>query len=179
MANHCPGRPRQAYPPRWRDLLQPRSHVNAIAEHALAVIDDLSQVDADAHAHASFFRQLGIGSSPLLLHRHGGSCCGADGGKDSQQAVAGSIDQAPLIVADNAADCGQVLLQCAVYRCFVLVNQAAELDDIRMQHGQQGSLWMVARARHGCRGYHQTGEKPTIYQQRSRPSADFAGRQTS
>ena len=89
---------------RFGELLQPRSHVYALAVDIFAVDDDVAEIDPNAETDPLFFRSTG-----LLLFRHflnsgGARYCIDDAGKLAQGAVAHKLDDATMVFSEKRLD---------------------------------------------------------------------------
>ena len=89
---------------RLRDLLQPRRHVDAVAEQVAAVNHHVAKIEANAELHAPFRREIGVSPFQIALDRdrcpdrlHGALELG-------DQAVAGRAEDAPPMLVHEARD---------------------------------------------------------------------------
>jgi len=95
---------RQAHPARWRDLLQSRGYVDAVAENVVTIDDDVAFVHADAQDEPTI---LGLGlvatsHCALQFHRE---LDGVDHARElDQQAVSGRLDQPAAMLGDLRVD---------------------------------------------------------------------------
>ena len=84
-----------------RDALEPRRNVDAVAVDPGFVVDNITQIDADAELHAARRRH------PFVARRHDGldldrALGRADHARElGQDAVAGGVDDAAAVVANQ------------------------------------------------------------------------------
>lgn len=100
-------------PPGLGDALQPRRDVDPVAVDARVVVDDVPQVDADAEQHAAGLGDVGVARRHhrLDLDRALG---GADHAREfGEDPVAGGVDDATAVTADQRQDRRLVALQVA------------------------------------------------------------------
>ncbi len=82
--------------PGWRDALQARGDVDAVAHQvAVALLDDVAEMDADAELDAAIRRHAGIALDHGVLHLDG-AAHGVDHAAElDERPVAGALDTRP------------------------------------------------------------------------------------
>ena len=93
-----------AMPPGCGDALEPRRHVDAVAEDVVALDDDVAEIDADAEFDAAVLRHVGVALAHPALDFGGAGDRVHDARELHQHAVAGQLDDAPLMLGDLGVD---------------------------------------------------------------------------
>ena len=91
-------------PPGSAKSFEPGRDVDAVAKDVAILDDDVALVDADAELDAALRWQRGIAFGHCRLHFGRASERVDDAGKLDQQAVAGGLDDAALMVGDLGID---------------------------------------------------------------------------
>ena len=78
----------------------PRGDVDAVAIEVVALDDHVAEIDADAQFDAAVRRDTGVPLGHRLLHRDRAAHRIDDAGKFHQQAVAGGLDDAAVVLGD-------------------------------------------------------------------------------
>ncbi len=128
-------RGRDAYAARRRQTFEPRCDVDAVAEQVVAVDDDVAEIDAHAELHAAVLGHVLVCFRNEVLNGER-AAHGLDGACElGDEAVAGSAEDAALMVADGLADDVAVGRQRADGSFLVLAHQPAVVGDIRRKNG--------------------------------------------
>ena len=123
-----------------RDPLEPRRDVDAVAIDPGLVVDDVTQVDADAEPHAA---RLG---HRLVARRHDGldldrALGRVDHARElGQDAVAGGVDDAAAVAADQRQDHRLVRLEVVDRRGLVLAHEPAVAGDVGGKNGGEPAI---------------------------------------
>jgi hypothetical protein len=114
---------------------QPRRDVDAVAVDPGLVVDHISQVETDAKPHAATLghRLVALGHHGLDLDRALGGA--DDAGKLGQDTVAGGVDDAPPVPADQRQDHALMGLEVAHGGGLVLVHEPAVARDVGGENG--------------------------------------------
>ncbi len=120
-----------------RDALQTRGDVDAVAHQvAVAFLDYVAQMDADAELDAAILRHAGIALDHAVLHLDG-AAHGIDHTAElDQRPIPGALDHAPVVHGDGRID--QVAAQCPQPRqgaIFVRASEPAVPDHVGGQDG--------------------------------------------
>ena len=85
--------------------LQSRGDIDAVAHQiAVALLDDIAQMNADAELDAALGRQAGVALGHAVLHLDG-AAHGVDHAAElDENAVAGALDDAPVMRGDGGID---------------------------------------------------------------------------
>ncbi len=78
----------------------PRGDVDAVAVEVVGLDDHVAEIDADAQFDAVVRRDTGVSLGHRLLHRDRAAHRIDDAGKFDQQAVAGGLDDAAMVLGD-------------------------------------------------------------------------------
>ena len=107
---------------RLRDAFQPRSDVDAVAHQvAVALFDDIAQMDADTELDAPLGRQPSIALDHAALHLDGAAHGIDHAAKFDKRAIACPLDDAAVMHGDGRID--QVASECPQSRqCAILVG---------------------------------------------------------
>src|SRR5262249_9421786 len=95
-------RPRDAEAAGLGQALQPRRNIDSIAVDALALDDDISQVDADTKLHTALHGQRGVPGFELVLDGDGALYRFDHAGKLRQQVVPWGVHDAPPVLLDES-----------------------------------------------------------------------------
>jgi hypothetical protein len=113
------------------ERLDPRRHVDAVAEHVALVDHDVAEVDADAKADALALRQIGVAIFHPLLHHDGAAHGIDDRGEFDQHAVAGGLENASAVLVDQRIDqLAPVALENAEGLFLIRTHHSRIADDI-------------------------------------------------
>ena len=117
------------------DALQPRGDIDAVAHQvAVALLDDVAEMDADAELDAALRRHAGIALDHAVLHLDG-AAHGVDHAAElDEAAVAGALDDATMMHGDRGID--QIAAQRPQPRQGAILVRAGEpavADDVRRQ----------------------------------------------
>ncbi len=117
---------------RRADALQPRGDVDAVAHQvAVALLDDVAQMNADAELDAALGRQSGVALDEAVLHLDRAAHRVDHAAKLDQAPVAGALDDPPAMGGDGGVD--QVASQAPKARegaILVRSREPAIADDI-------------------------------------------------
>ena len=117
---------------RLGDPLQSRRDIDAVAHQvAVALLDDVAEVDADAEFDAALGRQAGVALDHAVLHFDRATHGVDDAAKLGENAVAGALDHPPVVHGDGGID--EVAAQRPQARqraVFVGAGETAEADDV-------------------------------------------------
>ena len=98
-------RPRQTNPARLAHALEPRGDIDAVAHQvAVALLDDVAQMNADAELDAALRRQAGVAFDEAALHLDGAAHSVDHATELDQASVAGALDDAPAMRGDGGID---------------------------------------------------------------------------
>jgi hypothetical protein len=126
----------QADTARLANALKPRGDIDAVAHKiAVALLDHIAEMDADAEFDAAFGRQAGIALDQTVLHLDGATHGIDNAAKLNETAVAGSLDDAPVMRVDGGIN--QIAPQPPEPRqraILVRSRKTAVSDDIRDQN---------------------------------------------
>ena len=87
------------------DPFQPRGDIDAVAHKiAVALLDDIAQMDADAELDAALGRQAGVALDHAVLHFDGAAHGVDDAAELDEAAVAGALDHAAVVHGDGRID---------------------------------------------------------------------------
>ena len=124
---------------RLRDAFQPRSDVDAVTHQvAVALLDHIAEMDADAELDAPFGRQSGVALDHAVLHLDGAAHGVDHATKFDKRAIACPLHDAAVMHGDGRID--QVATQrsqprqCAI---FISTGEPAVSDHIRRQDGRE------------------------------------------
>ena len=131
-------RARDADAARLGELLQARGHVHAIAEDVVVLADHVAEVDADAKADLALRRHVAVAPRHALLDldraRHGIR----DARELDQHAVAGGLDQPPLVLGDRRVDQLETMgLETRERARLIGFHQAAVADHVGGEDGRE------------------------------------------
>ena len=118
------------------DAFQSRGDIDAVAHQvAVALLDDVAEMNADAELDAALGRQAGVALDQALLH-FDGAAHGVDHAAElDENAVAGALDDAPMVRVDGGID--QIAAQPPEPRQGAILVRAGEpavADHIRDQN---------------------------------------------
>jgi hypothetical protein len=125
---------------RGRKRLEPRRNVDAVTVDPGLVVDDVTEVDADAEQHPAILGHILVARrhSGLDLDRTRGRADHA--GKLGEDAVARRVDYAATVAAHQGQDHGLVGLEVADRGGLVLAHEPAVAGDVRGQKGGEPAL---------------------------------------
>jgi hypothetical protein len=120
--------------------LQPRRDVDPVTVDPAFVVDHISQIDPDAKQHAAILGHplVALGHHGLDLDRTLGGA--DDAGKLSQYAVAGGVDDAPTVPADQGQDHALMGLEVPHGGGLVSMHEPAVAGDIGGENGGEPTL---------------------------------------
>ena len=93
---------RDADPARLGERFQPRRDIDAVAVDVAVLDDDVARIDADAELDALVLRGRGVARRHALLHRDRAGDGFDDARELDEDAVAGGLDDAALVLGDLA-----------------------------------------------------------------------------
>ena len=132
---------------RLGDALKPRGDIDAVAHQiAVGLLDDVAEMNADAELDAALRRQAGIALDHAVLHFDRASHRVDHAAKLDEAAVAGALDDAPMMRGDGGID--QIAAQPPQPRqraILVRAREPAVADDVRDQNRRD-----FARFPHGA-----------------------------
>ena len=118
------------------DALQPRGDIDAVAHQiAVALLDDVAEMNADAKFDALVRRHAGVALDHGVLHFDRAAHRVDDAAELDDAAVAGALDDAAMMHGDRGID--QIAAQRAQSRqgaIFVRAREPAVADHIRDQN---------------------------------------------
>ena len=120
---------------RFRDSLQPRSDVDAVAEDSIIVVDNVTEVDADTKLHTPLGLDCGIAFDHLPLNGDCAFDCVQHTGELGQYAVSGRIDDTSAKLANHRQHDRLMALEVAHRPRFVRTHQGAIAGDVCGQDG--------------------------------------------
>ena len=120
---------------RFRDSLQPRSDVDAIAEDSIIIVDNVSEVDADTKLHTPLGLDCGIAFDHLPLNGDCAFDCVQHTGELGQHAVSSGINDTSAQLAYHRQHNRLMALKVAHRARFVRAHQGAIAGDICGQDG--------------------------------------------
>jgi hypothetical protein len=132
---------RDADPARLGDPLQPRRDVDAVAVNVAVFDDHIARVDADAELDALVLGGCIVPRRHLPLQRDGAGDRFDDAREFDQDSIAGSLDDASLVLGDLRVD--QIAAQRPEARQgagLVPFHQAAVSHDVGRQNGREPAL---------------------------------------
>ena len=139
---------RQTDRPRLGDALKPCGDIHSVAhEIAIALLDHIAEMNADAKIDALIGRQAGIALGHAVLHFYRTTHSLDDAAEFDQGAVAGPLDDAPVMQGDGWID--QIAAQRAQPRqgaILVCTGEPAVADDVGRQNRRDFSR--LAHAAH-------------------------------
>src|SRR5271165_1288762 len=140
------------------DPLQPRRDIDAISHQiAVALLDDVAEMNADAKLDATLRRQAGVAFDETVLHLDR-AAHGVDHAAElNKRAVAGALDDAPVVRVDRGID--QIAAQPAEPRqraILVGAGEPAVTDDVRDQDRRD-----FPHSRHGAPSRARLAQMPT------------------
>ena len=87
------------------DPFQPRGDVDAVAHQiAVALLDDVAEMNADAEFDAAIGRHAGVALDHRVLHFDGAAHRVDHAAELDERAVAGALDDAPVMDRDGRVD---------------------------------------------------------------------------
>jgi len=132
----------------FRNTLQARGDVDAVAENVAVVEDDISDVNTDAKFNSDVLRNVSVLSGHSALDFGGAPRRVYGAGEFDQHAVAGGLDDAASMLGDRRIE--KRLPQCLELReraFLVTTHQTAVAGNIRRQHSRQPSFHPPASQR--------------------------------
>ncbi len=125
--------------PRLRNTLEPRGDIDPVAhEVAVALLDDVAEMDADAELDAPLGRHAGVSLDQSVLHLDRAADRVDHAAELDNRAVAGAFDDAAVMSGDGGVD--QVAAQAPEPRerpVFVGAGETAISDDISNQDSRE------------------------------------------
>ena len=107
------------------DAFQPRGDIDAVAHQiAVALLDHIAQMDADAELDAALGRKAGVALDHAVLHLDGAAHGVDHAAEFDENAVAGALDHAAVMHGDGRVD--QVAAQRAQPRQRAILIGARE-----------------------------------------------------
>ena len=120
---------------RLGDTLQPRGDIDAVAHQiAVALLDDVAQMDTDAELNATLGRKAGVTLDHTVLHLDGAAHSVDHAAELNENSVAGALHYAPVMYGNGRVD--QIAPERPQPRqCPILVSagKSAVSDHIRRQ----------------------------------------------
>ena len=117
------------------DALQPRGDIDAVAHQiAVALLDHVAEMDADAKLDAALGRQAGIALDHAVLHLDGAAHRVDHAAELDESSVAGALDHATVMHGDGGID--QIAAQRPQPRQDAILVRAGEpavADDVGRQ----------------------------------------------
>ncbi len=117
------------------DALKPRGDIDAVAHQiAVALLDDVAEMNADPEFDAALGRQAGVALDHAVLHFDRAAHRVDDAAELDEAAVAGALDDAPMMHVDGRID--QIAAQRPEPRqgaILVRSREPAVADDVRDQ----------------------------------------------
>ncbi len=96
---------RKTNPPRFGDPFQPRGDIDAVAhEVAVALLDDVADMDADAVLYALLGRQAGVALGHAELHFDCAAHRVDHAAELNEDSIAGALDDPPAMHGDGRID---------------------------------------------------------------------------
>ena len=96
---------RQADRARLADAFEPRGDIDAVAHQiAVALLDDVAEMNADAELDAALGRQAGVALDQAVLHFDGAAHRVDHAAELDEAAVAGALDDPPMMRGDGGVD---------------------------------------------------------------------------
>jgi hypothetical protein len=96
---------RQTDRPRRGDAFKPRSDIDSIAHQiAIALLNDIAEVDADAKLNAALGRKTGIAFDHSVLHLDGAANGVDDASKLNDAAIASALHHAAMMQGNGRGD---------------------------------------------------------------------------
>ena len=139
VANLLVGRRRKTDAARLANSLEPRRDVDPVAHQvAVGLLDDVAQVNADASLDPLVGGQTGVALSQAATHFHGAANGLDHAAKFDERAVAGPLDDPPVVDRDRRVD--EVAAQSAQPRqrqFLVSARQPAVADDVGDQNRRE------------------------------------------
>jgi hypothetical protein len=125
------------------DAFEPSCNVHAVAHQvAVALLHDISEVDADAKLDAAFGRQTGIALDHAILHLDGAADRIHHAAELDDGSVAGAFDHASVVHGNGGGDEIAPERPQPCQRTFlVAAREAAEADHVRGQDSGKLSLF--------------------------------------
>src|SRR5690606_20165038 len=104
VAHLLVGRTRNADAARLGELLEPRGYVDSVAEHVIALDDDVTDIDSDAELDALLGRHVGIAPAHPVLDRDR-ALHGIDDARElDQDTIAGRLDDTAVELREPRVD---------------------------------------------------------------------------
>ena len=123
-------------PPGLGDTLQARGDIDAIAHQvAVALLDHIAKMDADAELDAPLGRQAGIALGHAVLHLDGAANGIDDASELNEDAIAGPLNDATMMQSDGRVD--QIAAQRAQPRKRPLLVGSRQACCIRLHPPQE------------------------------------------
>src|SRR6185503_16783650 len=117
------------------DTFQPSRHVDAVAVDASLVVDDITDVDADAELHTVFWVNSGIALYHLGLDRDRTFDCVHHAREFGKNAVASRVDDATTELSDHRQDDCLMPLEIMHRAHLVRAHQRAVTGNVRSKDG--------------------------------------------
>ena len=111
---------RDADPAGLGQRFEPRRDIDAVAQDVAVLGDHVAEVDADAKADASVVGETLVAIEHAALHFGGTAHRVDNAGELGQEAVAGGLDDAPLMLADFRIDQLAAMRLQAIERAFLV-----------------------------------------------------------
>src|SRR4030095_1024855 len=104
VADIVANRLRHGDAPGLGDTFQPGGDIDPVAANTVVVDDHVAKVDADAKFDPPILHHGRVADRHVALDFHGAFDCVHDAGKFDQHAVAGQLDDPPLMLGDGRVD---------------------------------------------------------------------------
>jgi hypothetical protein len=136
---------RNADPTRFREALQTRRHIHAVAVDVAAVDDDIADIDPNTELDPLVLRRVGIAPKHAALYLDGTAQRIDHARELSQHAVAGSLDDPSLVFLDLGIEQRMaVSLQLGKRALFVGARQPAIASNVGRQNCRKPTLHALA-----------------------------------
>jgi hypothetical protein len=123
------------------EALQPRRHVDAVAEDVVLLDHDVADMDADTELDTLVRRDGGIALGHAALHVDGAAHGGDDAGELDQHAIARRLDEPAVMLGDLGFEQGRHMRLELTERAFLVgCDEPAVARDIRGHDGRQPPL---------------------------------------
>src|SRR5215472_11808529 len=148
-------RTRETDTPGFGKRLQPGRYIDPVTKQICPLDDDVPEMDADAEAHLLAWGALRVLFVDRFLDFDRAIDCIYRAGKIRHDAVAGGIEDAPMMSGDQSVEDRPMGLECAQRADFVQPHQAAVLGDVgRKDYRELSFDDLVVRHRALLKGAH-------------------------
>jgi hypothetical protein len=122
------------------ERLEPRRDIDAVAIGARSVVDDVAEIDADADQHPAVRWNIEVALGHNLLDGDGAFDCAHRAGELRHDAVAGNVNDGPVVLGNEWQDRRLVRFEIAHRLFFVAPHEARITGDVRGQDGREPPL---------------------------------------